>query len=105
MRSPCLRSWILCSLALALAGAAAAEPALVRVHGTVEIGHGTPPVWRVARSGDAIEPGDSVRTAAGARAELSLGDQRIVRVFEQSLLRVGTSVTVTGAVSSVDLDE
>jgi hypothetical protein len=88
-----------------VAAAAAADPALVTAYGKVEIGHGTPPVWHVAQSGDALAPGDSVRTSAGARAELQLGDNRIVRVYEQSMLRVGTSVTPTGAVRSVDLDQ
>jgi hypothetical protein len=95
---------LLVSLLLA-AGAAGAEPTLVRVSGRVEVGRGTPPVWREARSGELLAPGDSVRTAAGARAELSLGDQRIVRVYEQSVLRVGTGVTPTGAARSVELDE
>jgi FecR protein len=92
-------------LASGVAAAAAADPSLVTAYGKVEIGHGTPPVWRVAQSGDALAPGDSVRTSAGARAELQLGDNRIVRVYEQSVLRVGTSVTPTGAVRSVDLDQ
>jgi hypothetical protein len=101
-----LRTLLSCSLlALCVAGAAAADPALVTLTGKVEIGRGTPPVWRLAKRGDALAPGDSVRTAAGARAELALGDQRIVRVYEQSVLRVGTSVTPTGAVRSVDLDQ
>ena len=85
--------------------AAGADPTLVVAVGKVEVGRGTPPVWHVARSGERLAPGDSVRTAAGARAELELGDHRIARVYEQSLLRVGTSVTPTGAVRSVDLDE
>jgi hypothetical protein len=87
------------------AAAAAADPALVTVSGKVEIGRGFPPVWQLARSGDTLAPGDSVRTAAGARAELALGDQRVVRVYERSVLRVGTGVTPAGAVRSVDLDE
>ena len=102
-----LRKLLACSLLACglVAAAAAADPALVAVSGKVEIGRGTPPVWHLAQSGDALAPGDSVRTAAGARAELALGDNRIVRVYEQSVLRVGTSVTPTGAVRSVDLDE
>ena len=92
-------------LASSVAAAAAADPTLVVVHGQVEIGSGTPPVWRAAASGDALAPGDAVRTGAGARAELALGDARIVRVYEQSVLRVGTSVTLTGAVRSVELDQ
>jgi hypothetical protein len=92
-------------LASGLAAAASAGPTLVTVHGLVEIGSGTPPVWRAAASGDALAPGDAVRTGVGARAELALGDARTVRVYEQSVLRVGTSVTPTGAVRSVDLDQ
>ena len=98
--------WLHSSLfLLLLASAAAAEPALVTVSGRVEIGHGTPPAWRVARQGDAVAPGDSLRTGTGARAELALGDGRVVRVYEQSVLRVGTSVTPTGVARTVDLDE
>jgi hypothetical protein len=92
-------------LSLLLASAAAAEPALVAVSGKVEIGRGIPPVWRVASLGDAVAPGDSVRTGPGARAEISLGDGRVVRVYERSVLRVGTGVTPTGALRTVDLDE
>jgi hypothetical protein len=99
-----IRALLVLFLLLA-AGASAADPTLVRISGRVEVGRGTPPVWRAATAGEPLAPGDSVRTAAGARAELSLGDQRIVRVYEQSVLRVGTSVTPTGAVRSVDLDE
>jgi hypothetical protein len=96
---------LLCLLLAGAATAAAADPALVSVTGRVEIGHGTPPTWRSARSGDAVELGDAVRTGANGRAELALGDQRVVRIYEQSLLRVGTEVTPTGAARSVALDE
>src|SRR5688572_12363081 len=99
-----IRALLVLSLVLA-AGSAAADPTLVLVSGRVEVGRGTPPVWREAKAGEPLAPGDSVRTAAGARAELALGDQRTVRVYEQSVLRVGTSITPTGAVRSVDLDE
>jgi hypothetical protein len=92
-------------LAGGVAAAAAAEPRLVTVHGAVEIGRGTPPLWHAAASGMVLEPGDAVRTGAGARAELALGDARVVRLYEQSVLRVGTSVTPTGAVRSVELEE
>ncbi len=102
MRSRWLRFTL---LSLLLASAAAADPALVAVSGKVEIGRGMPPAWRAASRGDAVAPGDSVRTGAGARAELSLGDGRVVRVYERSVLRVGTGVTPTGALRTVDLDE
>jgi hypothetical protein len=106
MRSTLVRIVLACTLlAAGLPVVAAADPSLVVAAGKVEIGHGTPPIWHVAQSGEALAPGDSVRTAAGARAELQLGDNRIVRVYESSVLRVGTSVTPTGAVRSVDLDE
>jgi hypothetical protein len=96
------------ALGLLLAGtapAAAGGPALGDVDGAVEIGSGTPPVWRAAKSGDPVALGDAVRTGAGGRAELVLGDGRAVRVYEHSLLRVGTEVTPTGAVRAVELDE
>jgi len=98
-------SVLLCVLLTGAATAAAADPALVTVSGHVEIGHGTPPAWRSARSGDAVALGDAVRTGADGRAELQLGDQRVVRIYERSVLRVGTDVTPTGAARFVDLDE
>ena len=98
------KSVLLCLLLASAATAAVADPALVTVSGDVEIGHGTPPAWRAARSGDAVALGDSVRTGAAGRAELALGDGRVMRVYERSLLRVGAEVTPTGAARSVELE-
>lgn len=92
-------------LAILTAAAAAADPALVTVSGKVEVGRGTPPAWRPARSGDVVAFGDAVRTGENARAELALGDGRVVRIYERSLLRIGTETTPTGAARSVSLDE
>jgi hypothetical protein len=105
MKSPLSSRLLVFLLANAVAAAASADPSLVRVTGKVEVGHGTPPVWRAAKSGEEIAFGDSVRTREGARAELSLGDGRVVRVYERSLLRIGTETTPTGAARSVALDE
>ena len=94
------------ALCLGLAASAAgADPALVAATGHVEIGHGQPPAWRAAHGGDALAFGDAVRTGADGRAELALGDGRVVRVYERSMLRVGTETTMTGAARSVSLDE
>lgn len=104
MESRVGQSVLLCLLLATGATASAADPSLVTVSGSVEIGHGMPPAWRAARSGEALAFGDSVRTGAGGRAELALGDGRVVRVYEQSVLRVGTEVTPTGAARSVELE-
>jgi len=97
---------LLPALCLGLAASvAAADPALVTATGHVEIGHGQPPAWRAARGGDELAFGDAVRTGADGRAELALGDGRIVRVYERSLLRIGTETTPTGAARSVSLDQ
>ncbi len=93
------------ALALVLASAAWSDAALVSVSGAVEIGRGTPLVWRAAHAGDAVAAGEAVRTGAASRAELRLGDQRVARLYERSLLRVGADATASGSVRSVDLDE
>ncbi len=91
-------------LALGLAAAAFAGATLVSVTGKVEVERGTPPVWRAAHAGDALAAGERIRTGAGARAELRLGDQRTARLYERSLLRIGGEVAKSGAVRSVELD-
>jgi len=101
MRAPLLRAFafacVLGTAAVAFAGAT-----LVRVDGAVEIGRGAPPVWRAARAGDAVAAGEIVRTGAGARAELQLGDERTARIYERSLLRIGPDAGA--GVGSLDLD-
>jgi hypothetical protein len=91
-------------LALGLADAAFAGATLVSVSGKVEVERGTPPVWRAAHAGEGLAAGERIRTGAGARAELRLGDQRSARLYERSLLRIGGEVTKSGAVRSVELD-
>jgi hypothetical protein len=91
------------AFALGCAAQALAGATLVRVDGKVEIGRGSPFVWRVARVGDAVAPGEAVRTAAGARAELRLGPERLARIYERSLLRIGPDAGED--VHAVDLDE
>jgi hypothetical protein len=88
-------SGVLLALALAAllpATVQAAEPTAAgalmgAVHGEVEIGSGEPPEWRAAQTGDALHPGELVRTGRGARAELLL-DRGAVRLYENSLLRL-----------------
>jgi hypothetical protein len=84
------RRWhvaVLAVVALLAATTASAEPRLTVVSGEVEIGRGEPPVWRVARTGDALGPGDRVRTGGGGRAEVDLGGA-LARLYENSLLRL-----------------
>ncbi len=69
------------------ASAAGAEEAgrLADVRGTVEIGSGEPPRWHPAREGDALAPGDHIRTGLGGRVEVALRTGT-VRLYESSLL-------------------
>ncbi len=89
---------------LLLAGPALAEATLLSVSGAVEIGRGEPPVWHAAKAGDALAAGDRIRTSAGARAELKLGEQRSARIYERSMLQIGDGVTASGAARSVRLE-
>jgi hypothetical protein len=75
-------------LSFALSGpAAAGEPRLEVVTGSVELASGEPPVWRQAQVGDVLLPGDRLRTGADGRAELRLPSGS-VRVYEDSVLRL-----------------
>ncbi len=82
-------------LALSLAGAlllaprpAAAEgPRALFVQGEVEVGRGEPPVFHALAEGEALLPGDRIRTGVDGRAELAVG-RGVVRLFESSLLRL-----------------
>ena len=90
-------------LSFAFAAAALADVTLVGVTGDVEIGRGSPPIWRAAHAGDAVRAGEMIRTGAASRAELGLGDQRSARLYERSLLRIGAAAS-GGGVRSVELD-
>lgn len=67
--------------------AAGDGPHVASLAGSVEIGSGSPPVWRVASLGDPIAPGDAIRTGHDGRAELVLGTGT-VRLYADSLLRL-----------------
>ncbi len=103
-----MRASILRALAFAivtlLAASALAAASLVSVVGSVEIGRGAPTAWVSAHAGDVVAAGESIRTGAASRAEIRLGDQRIARLYERSLLRIGVETTEQGSVRSVDLD-
>lgn len=70
---------------LLIAAAPAEQAEVVSVRGDVQIGSGEPPVWRAARAGERLVPGDSIRTGRNGRAQVRLrsGD---VRLYENSLL-------------------
>lgn len=57
------------------------------VTGVVEVGRGEPPAWTRLAAGDELSPGDLIRTARNARAEVHL-DAGTVRVYGNSLLRL-----------------
>ena len=98
------RTFLAAALAALAAGPALAGGKVVSVFGAVELAHGAESTWRTARAGDALGAGDRVRTGASARAELDLGDGRTVRLYEQSLLRVGTGRGAAEPVQEVELD-
>ncbi len=75
-------------LALTTGSALAQDgPRLETVIGSVEIGTGEPPVWRPARQGDRLQPGDRLRTGADGRVELVLPTGS-ARLYEHSILRI-----------------
>ena len=88
---------------LLLAGAAQAAPHLSRATGEVQIGRGEPAVWQVAHEGAALGAGDAVRTGSDGRAEVDLGTA-VVRVYENSLLRLPVDATRPEGPAAVGLD-
>ena len=91
--------------ALLLLGAGPAQnPKLEIVIGTVVIGTGEPPVWRPAAEGDVLQPGDVVRTGADGRAELRVA-AGLVRLYEESTLRLPQVANTVPGTDSVDLEE
>ena len=76
------------AIAALLATASAAEVRVGAIEGSVEISEGDPPRWTAAVAGQSLQPGTSIRTGAGARAELVLGGGRTARLYENSVLRL-----------------
>src|SRR5262245_51112464 len=70
-------------------------PRVERALGPVEIGSGEPPIWRPAHEGDALAPGDAVRTGRDGRAELSL-PAGSVRLYGDSVLRIPLTSAAPG---------
>jgi ferric-dicitrate binding protein FerR (iron transport regulator) len=91
-------------VALLTALAAAAEPVLTVVEGSVEIGRGDPALWAGAQTGDVVRAGESVRTGPQARAEVDLGTG-VVRLYENSLLRIPADAMRAEGPAAVGLDE
>jgi hypothetical protein len=84
--------------------APAPGPRVEQVLGRVEIGRGEPPTWRAARQGDALEPGDVVRTGHDGRAELMLA-AGAVRLYGDTLLRLPAASAQPGKADAVELDQ
>ncbi len=90
-------------LALCVAGPSQG-PHVASLAGEVEIGRGEPPVWQPARAGDALTPGDAIRTGREGRAELVL-DTATVRLYGDSLLRLPPDAMGPGGARAVELDQ
>jgi hypothetical protein len=78
--------------ALALLGPSWPGARLSVSTGSVEIGHGEPPVWKKAEAGDTLAAGDRVRTGEDGRAEVIVAGSTL-RVYPNSLLRLPDSAT------------
>ena len=78
-------------------------PHVAQLRGQVEIGSGDPPSFRPARAGDALAPGDVVRTGHDGRAELVLAAGTL-RLYGDTLLRLPTASAVPGSADAVELD-
>ncbi len=76
-------------LALVPAAAPAEDAVLARASGRVEVGRGEPPAWQAAVRGDALAPGDRLRTGRDGRAELAWQGATI-RLYGDSMLRLPT---------------
>jgi ferric-dicitrate binding protein FerR (iron transport regulator) len=83
--------------------AAAAEPRIESLRGVVEVGAGEPERWRPASAGDALGPGDAVRTGKDGRAEIRLRTG-VVRLYENSLLRLPTEAPTRASSERVRMD-
>jgi hypothetical protein len=92
------------SVAAFTALVSSAEPTLTVVEGSVEIGRGEPAHWAPAQAGNAVHGGESVRTGSGARAEIDLGTG-IVRLYENSLLRIPSDALRAEGPAAVGLDQ
>jgi hypothetical protein len=93
----------LAALAMLLLGPAPG-PRVEQVRGDVEIGSGEPPVWRAARAGDPLAPGDIVRTGHDGRAELVLAAGS-VRLYGDTLLRLPMASAALGTPDAVELEK
>ena len=99
-----LRVALLAIVAGGLLAAGPAEgPVILMTDGPVQIGSGEPPIWRDARAGDRLAPGDAVRTRRGGRAEVQLRTGT-VRLFENSLLRLPAGLPASGQSERVRME-
>jgi hypothetical protein len=83
--------------------AAAAEPRIESLRGVVEVGAGEPERWRPASAGEALGPGDAVRTGDDGRAEIRLRTG-VVRLYENSLLRLPTEAPTRASSERVRME-
>jgi len=103
-RAQSLRLALLAIVAGGLLAAGPAEaPVILMIDGPVQVGSGEPPIWRDAREGDRLAPGDAIRTRRGGRAEVQLRTGT-VRLFENSLLRLPAGVPTSGQSERVRME-
>jgi hypothetical protein len=99
-------AWRILAVALLLAlvpvAASAENAVLARASGQVELGRGEPPAWQAAVLGDAVAPGDRLRTGRDGRAELAWQGSTI-RLYGDSMLRLPTE-TWSAKTTGVDLE-
>jgi ferric-dicitrate binding protein FerR (iron transport regulator) len=86
----CLAVLGLVGALLCVAPAAADQAWLGLVSGGVEVGRGQPPVFRAATSGEALAPGDEIRTGRDGRVEL-VWQGSTIRLYGDSVLRLPES--------------
>ncbi|MDH3212375.1 MAG: FecR family protein [Myxococcales bacterium] len=85
---PARRLGVLAAILLAFVAIAPTEGTHIEgLSGSVELGRGEPPSWRPAEAGEALAPGDVVRTGRDGRVELDLGTGT-VRLYGDSLMRI-----------------
>src|SRR6185295_4181458 len=65
-----------------------AETALLTIEGRVEVSAAGATVWSAARTNQALQVGDRLRTGARSRATLRLSDKSVLRINELTTLKI-----------------
>jgi len=65
-----------------------AETALLAIEGKVEVSAAGATAWSAARTNQALQVGDRLRTGARSRATLRLSDKSVLRINELTTLKI-----------------